>query len=246
MVAPCEAVRVEELRVVVRHLVAQDLAEWAPHDAEENRKIGHGPCHRARRVLAVRDGDDAVLRDQAERRLQSEHEVVAGRTDNRTVGFGADGRGTEVCRRRDRGARARAARIEAQKVRIACLATARAPAVEVQRRKAAKVGPLRQVGLAEDDCAGGSEPRDERRITRHPATDSASDPAVVSMVSSVAMLSLTRIGMPWSGPRSCPASVRRRASRLCRLPADSFRSLRAVTDSGHECAPDIPWSARGW
>ena len=41
---------------------------------------------------------------------------------------------------------------------------------------------------------------------------SASDPAVVCIVSAVAMLSLSRIGMPCSGPRMCPE--RRSLSRL--------------------------------
>ena len=39
---------------------------------------------------------------------------------------------------------------------------------------------------------------------------SAIDPAVVCIRSCVSMLSLSRTGMPWSGPRTCPA--RRSAS----------------------------------
>src|SRR5262245_61822773 len=45
---------------------------------------------------------------------------------------------------------------------------------------------------------------------------SANDPAVVCIVSPVAMLSLTRIGMPCSGPRSLPAP--RSASRFAAMP----------------------------
>ena len=81
-----------------------------------------------------------------------------------------------------------------------------APAVE--RREAAEVRPLRQVGLAEDHRACRAQPR--RRSARRAGTrlpTSASDPAVVSMLSSVAMLSLTRTGMPCSGPRSWPCAA---------------------------------------
>ena len=42
----------------------------------------------------------------------------------------------------------------------------------------------------------------ESRGTTDPSR--ANEPAVVSILSAVAMLSLIRIGMPWSGPRTCP------------------------------------------
>ena len=96
---------------------------------------------------------------------------------------------------------------------------ASAPAVEVEPRildrrrdEAAEVGPLGQVGLAQDDgparAAGGDQPRVARRPGCRPAR--ASRPSS-PCASRVAMLSLTRTGIPWRGPRTRPA--RRSASR---------------------------------
>ncbi len=61
------------------------------------------------------------------------------------------------------------------------------------------------------------------------APTSASDPAVVAMRSAVSMLSFTRIGMPWSGPRG-PFSFRSRsrASAIARASGFFSRTLRSA------------------
>src|SRR3954452_14326461 len=56
--------------------------------------------------------------------------------------------------------------------------------------------------------------------------DSAREPAVVSIVSFVAMLSLIRIGMPWSGPRTRP-SLRSLSRRAAIARAAGFDSMTA-------------------
>ena len=84
------------------------------HRAEQDRDVGHGPAHRPGGVLAVRDRDDPVLREQPERRLEPDDEVVAGGADDRPVGLGADRRGAQVRGRRDGRPGARAARVEAR------------------------------------------------------------------------------------------------------------------------------------
>ena len=76
----------------------------------------------------------------------------------------------------------------------------RTPAIE--RCEPAEVGPLGQIRFAENDRARFAQPADDRRIPGTLLLTSASDPAVVCMLSPVAMLSFTRIGMPWSGPRT--------------------------------------------
>ena len=80
--------------------------------------------------------------------------------------------------RRDRRARARAARVPGEAVGVPRRPAASAPAVEVEPRildrrrdEAAEVGPLGQVGLAQDHGACIAQPGDQPRVARDPAAD---------------------------------------------------------------------------
>ena len=67
----------------------------------------------------------------------------------------------------------------------------------------ANIGPLAQIGLAQNHRAGLAQFLRHERILRAACEPtSASDPAVVCMRSAVSMLSLIRTGMPCSGPRA--------------------------------------------
>ena len=64
--------------------------------AEQESRIRHRSRHWPRRVLAVRDGDDASAAHQAERRLDADNSVHRRRTDDRAVRLRAHGRGAKV------------------------------------------------------------------------------------------------------------------------------------------------------
>ena len=135
--------------------------------AEEDRGVGHVAGHRAGRVLVGADRDDACAAPQPERRLDPDDAVRAGRADDRAVRLRADGCDREVRCRDDARAGARAARVAVEDVRHVRLAADAAPAA--RRGAGPEVGPLGQVGLAEDDRAGRLQPRhDERVIGRAP------------------------------------------------------------------------------
>ena len=65
-------------------------------------------------------------------------------------------------------------------------------------------------------------------------------------LSSVAMLSLTKTGIPWSGPRTCP--LRRSLSRCWAMHTalDLFRLPNAATDSATGCDPGNPSPSPCW
>src|SRR5437879_8321699 len=75
----------QELGVIVRHRVPAHRTKWRLHNAEHDRHIRYAAAHRAGRILAVGDRNDAVLRNESHRGLKSEIEVVSRRTDNRTI-----------------------------------------------------------------------------------------------------------------------------------------------------------------
>ena len=132
--------------------------------AEQRRGVRHGARHRSGRILVVRDRNNAGPVDEAERRFHADERTGAGRTDDRAIGLSPDADRREAGRDGRTGAGARAARIAIQRVRIRALPAARTPAARRLRR--ADVRPLRKVRLAEDDGAGGAQPRDERRVAR--------------------------------------------------------------------------------
>ena len=111
------------------------------------------------------DRDDAVARQKTDRRLQPDHQVVARRADDRAVRFAANGSGAQIQRRRDCRSRTRPADIKVKSVRVECETATRAPAVE--RREAAEVGPLGQIGLAKNDCARSAQFACNNRVRRH-------------------------------------------------------------------------------
>ena len=93
---PIERAALQERRVVLGDVLADHGAERRDHGVEQDGHVRHGPTHGPRRVLAVRDRDDPVLRDQADRGLEPDDAVVAGRADDRTVGLRADRDCTQV------------------------------------------------------------------------------------------------------------------------------------------------------
>ena len=135
--------------------------------------------------------------------------VVDGRHD-RAVGLGADRGGAQAGRGRGARAGARAARVAVERIRVAALPAAPAPAARRVRR--AEVGPLAHVRLAEQDRARRRAAAGDGRVRAGIEPTSASEPAVVCIRSAVSMLSFSRIGMPCSGPRRSPPCARRRGS----------------------------------
>ena len=130
--------------------------------AEEHRCVGHVAGHRAGRVLVGADRDDTGAAPQPECRLDPDDAVGAGRADDRAVRLGADGRDREIGSRDDAGAGARAAWVAIEDVGHVRLAPDAAPAA--RRRAGTEIGPLGQVGLADDDRAGGLQPRRDERV----------------------------------------------------------------------------------
>jgi hypothetical protein len=115
---------------------------------------------------------------------------------------------------------------------------ARAPAIE--RCVAAKVRPLRKICFAENDGAGGAQTSHHHRSEGTMLPTSARDPAVVCILSAVARLSFTRIGMPCHGPRSWPA-LPSASSALAMASASEFVSITAWS-RGLKC--EIRWRYR--
>ena len=133
---------------------------------EQRRRVGDGSSHRPRRVLGVRDRDDAGAAHEADGGLDPDDPVDRGGADDRAVGLGPDGDGAQVRRDRDAGARARAAGAAVERVWVPALAAAGAPPAARTRR--AEVRPLGQVRLAEDHRAGLAEPPDHERVAGGP------------------------------------------------------------------------------
>ena len=243
-----QAVGVERRRVVALRpsrrvaVVAASLAIGAGHRAEQRRGVGDGARHRARRVLAVRDRDDAAAADQAERRLDADERVDVRRRHDRAVGLGADRDRREV--RGDRRARARArAGRDCDRARTDSSSGRRVRSsrcVECVERKFAH--SLRLV------LPRITAPASRSRATMNAsfggvAPASASEPAVVIMRSAVAMLSLIRTGMPCSGPRGragLALGVERVGDReRVGIELDDAVQRRARCDRSPRCARDI-------
>ena len=95
------------------------------------------------------DGDDTGAADQAQGGLDADDGVHGRRANDRAVGFGADGNGTETGGYRNSGTGAGATGIAVQGVGVLRLAAATAPAAG--GAGGTEIGPLAQIGLAQDD-----------------------------------------------------------------------------------------------
>ena len=118
---------------------------------------------RADGVLRVGDGHDASAAHQPDRGLDANDAVGVRRAHDAAVGLGADGDCGAVRRGRGAGARAGATGVAVDGVGVVALPAAARPAAG--GREAAKVGPLAQGGLAENDGAGGAQLGGHRGVT---------------------------------------------------------------------------------
>ena len=134
------------------------------HRREELGGVGDGAGHRPGRVLGVRDRHHAGARHQADGGLDPHDAVGRRRADDRAVGLRADGPRREVGRDGDAGARARAARVAVERVRVARLAADGAPAGG--GAGGAEVGPFGQVRLALDHGPGGAQAAHQESVLR--------------------------------------------------------------------------------
>ena len=126
----------------------------------------------------------------------------------------------------------RSAGIAVERIRIASQSAATAPSAGGMA--GTNVGPLTEIGLAQDHGAGLAQLRGDKSIARSGAIPaSASDPAVVFMRSPVSMLSLMRTGMPCSGPRG-PFDLRSWSSAL-----GDLESVGVELDDGVEPRPGL-------
>ena len=113
----------------------------------QQRSVGDGARHRACGVLAVCDGNDTRAADAPECRLQPHQAVDGGGRDDAAVGLGAHAQSAQAGGDGRAGARTAAAGAAVQRVGVACQAAAGTPAAGAAR--AADVGPLAEVGLAQ-------------------------------------------------------------------------------------------------
>ena len=141
---------------------------FAQEGGEQVSRVAHRAGHRPGGVLARRNRNHSGTRHQADRRLHADQTADRRRTDDRTVGFGADGEGREAGCRRGAGACGRTTRVAVENVGVAGLAAAAAPAA--RRAGGAEVGPLREIGLAEDDRAVRTQPLDQESVASRPVS----------------------------------------------------------------------------
>ena len=134
------------------------------HRTEQDRGVAHRPRQWTGRVLAVRDRHDPAPADQPDGRFQTHDAVDRGGADDGAVRLGADGCDAKPRRHGDGRSGARAGRRTVERVGIARLPTAPAPAAGGVRR--AKVSPFAQISLPEDDSAACPQPRNQRRVRR--------------------------------------------------------------------------------
>ena len=132
--------------------------------AEQGSGAGHRGGQGTRGVLRGRDRHDARGRHQPHGRLEAHAAVVGRGAGDRPVGLGADGEVDQPGADGRAASRARPARRAVQCVRVA-----REPAVGAPSRGrlgVAEVGPLTQVGLAEDDHPGLAQAGHQGRVGR--------------------------------------------------------------------------------
>ena len=138
----------------------------AGDDAQHRGDISHAAAHRPRRVLTMADRHDVRTRDEAHCGLDPNQTIDGRWANDRAIRLGADGDRRKAGGRRRAGAGRGAAGVAVERIGIARQAADRAPATG--RCAGANVGPLGEIGLAEDDRAGFAQPRHQRRIAvRH-------------------------------------------------------------------------------
>src|SRR5437870_1954416 len=106
-------------------------------------------------VLCVRDGDDTGSANKANSRFDAYDSVSVRRADDAAVSFSTDGNRGQVSGSCCPGSRAGAARVTVDCVGVVALAPAAGPAAGGEER--AEVGPLTQIGFAQDYCACGTK-----------------------------------------------------------------------------------------
>ena len=137
---------------------------------EQDRRVAHRARQRPGGVLAMRDRQDAGAADQPDRRLDGDDAVLRRRRQQGARGFGADRRRGEPRRHRHRRARARPAGRDQWHALVVEIGRVGVPDLAAQRAVAGRhvdredVGEFGQIGLAEDDRAGGAQPRRDRGV----------------------------------------------------------------------------------
>ena len=149
----------------------------------------------------MRDRHHAVAADRADGGFDADDAVDRARRDDGAVGLGADRHHGQAGGDRHCGARARAAGAAVERIGLRV-----SPPRELQPDT---VRGERQLAHSDRLVLPGSRrrPRAAARpegVARRPRADRASEPAVVSILSALAILSLSSTGMP-CGPRTRPA-----------------------------------------
>ena len=110
----------------------------------------------------MRNRDDACAAHQSDRGLDADETGQGCGGGDRSVGLGAHGDGGKTGRNGSSGTRAGAAGVAVQCVGVAREPAARTPAAGAAG--GADVGPLRQIGLAQNDGACCAQPGDKKGV----------------------------------------------------------------------------------
>src|ERR1039457_525351 len=119
--------------------------------------IPHRPSHRTRRVLTVRDRNDAAAADQSNRRFKPGQTIRRSRTDDRPVRLRAHTGNAKIRGNTRSRPRARSTRIAVESIRVASQSAAAAPSAGGMT--GANVGPLAEIGFAQDHGSGPAQLR---------------------------------------------------------------------------------------
>ncbi len=136
------------------------------HGAQQRGHILDRPADRARRVLAVGDGDDAAPADKSQCGLEADDAAGLRGADDGAVGFSSEGASAERCGDRRRGSGRRTAGGAVERIRIAGESASAGPTAH--RVLSPPVGPLAQVGLAENNSPRIPEFPCQEGIARRP------------------------------------------------------------------------------
>ena len=129
---------------------------------QQIRRILHGAAHGPGRILRGGDGDDAAPAPEAHGGLDAHHAAERGGSDDGAVGLGADGDGAEIGGHRSTRSRTGAAGVTVQHVGVLGLPAPAAPAAAGPCGP--EIGPLAEVGLAQQHRACLAQPGHDERI----------------------------------------------------------------------------------